>query len=655
LRKKKNSKTKIIDATNDIEIKNDSTFRNRLRPRTDNQKKYIQTVNDNVITFCQGLAGSGKTHIAIGMALESLFDDNVKKIIVTRPVVEAGEKIGYLPGPQPLDAKILTPSGWVLMGDIKIGDMVIGRDGLATKVIDVFPKGIKQVYKITTTDGRTTECCEDHLWLTQTANDRKRNKKGSVKTTKEISLSLLNNKNKINHFLPRNEPVQFIQQKLPMPAYSLGVFLGDGSLSNSITFSNIDNELIERVNAEMSLIGCYCVKESQDRISYNIRSNLYSKKTAKSVCVTNIYTGDITKYSSVGIAAKNLAINNKTLQGRCKRSSSIGGLKYSFESTNKKYSNPAKEIIYNLGILGKRAINKSIPNIYKYSSITDRLELLRGLMDTDGSVKEKTGEASFCTTSKQLAQDVIELVQSLGGKAKLRSTNRIGKTSILKKSDRTIIARHVTYEFTITLPNEMNPFYISRKAKKYKNNFMHGIGICDIVKVGAKPVQCIRVEHPEHLYITDNYIVTHNTAEEKLHPYLLPILDEIHHFITPAHHVSLRLNNKIEVVPLGLMRGRNFHNCFIVADECQNASYEQLKMLITRIGNNSKMILTGDIDQSDLPFHSRGGFLSMMAYLTDVEKIGLCKLMSCDIVRNPIIAKIIEKLDFYENVRDNKS
>jgi len=650
LRKKKNSKSKTIDLSTITPPEQDNYLKNKPKPRTENQKKYIQNIHENIITFCQGVAGSGKTHLAVGLGLEYLLTNKVKKIIITRPVLEAGEKIGYLPGPQPLDAKILTPSGWVLMGDIKIGDMVIGRDGLATKVVGVFPKGIKQVYKITTTDGRTTECCADHLWLTQTASDRKSNKKGSVKTTKEISLSLLNNKNKINHFLPRNEPVQFIQQKLPMPAYSLGVLLGDGSLSNSITFSNTDNELIEKVNAEMSLIGCYCVKESPDRISYNIRGNVYSKKTAKIVCITNNNTGDITKYSSVGIASQNLAINNNTLQARCRRLSSVGDFQYSFEKPDKKYTNPAKEILYGLGILGKKATNKSIPNIYKYSSVTDRLELLKGLMDTDGSVKESTGEASFCTTSKQLAQDVIELVQSLGGKAKLRSRNRVGKTiSILKKSNRTIIARHISYEFGITLPNDMNPFFISRKAKKYKNNFMQGIGICDVVKIGTKPVQCIRVEHPEHLYITDNYIVTHNTAEEKLHPYLLPIIDEINYFISASQHASLRLNNKIEVVPLGLMRGRNFHNCFIVADECQNASYDQLKMLLTRVGLDSKMVLTGDIAQSDLARNLRGGFISMINLLSEVSGIGLSKLDNTDIVRNPIIAKILDRLEVYEN------
>jgi len=139
------------------------------------------------------------------------------------------------------------------------------------------------------------------------------------------------------------------------------------------------------------------------------------------------------------------------------------------------------------------------------------------------------------------------------------------------------------------------------------------------------------------------------TAEEKLHPYLLPIIDEIHHFIPIAHYASLKLNNKIEVVPLGLMRGRNFHNCFIVADECQNASYEQLKMLLTRVGTESKLVLTGDVGQSDLNRHLQGGFINMINILDGIDGIGNCKLESSDIVRNPIIAKILARLDNIEN------
>lgn len=138
-------------------------------------------------------------------------------------------------------------------------------------------------------------------------------------------------------------------------------------------------------------------------------------------------------------------------------------------------------------------------------------------------------------------------------------------------------------------------------------------------------------------------------ANTKLFPYLLPIEDEINYFIGPAYNATLKLNNKIEVVPLGFMRGRNFHESFIIADECQNASYEQLKMLLTRIGRNSKMVLTGDVNQSDLSRHLRGGFYTLSNLLDGVEGVGVSKLEDIDIVRNPIIAKILGRIESYED------
>jgi phosphate starvation-inducible PhoH-like protein len=144
------------------------------------------------------------------------------------------------------------------------------------------------------------------------------------------------------------------------------------------------------------------------------------------------------------------------------------------------------------------------------------------------------------------------------------------------------------------------------------------------------------------------------TAEEKIHPYLLPLLDEVNHFISTSQYTGLKTNNKIEIVPLGLMRGRNFHNAFIVADECQNASYDQLKMLLTRIGNNSKMVLTGDVSQSDLHRHMQGGFYNMISVLEGLEGIGVSRLDHSDIVRHPIIGKIIGRLDSYENANSQQ-
>lgn len=145
------------------------------------------------------------------------------------------------------------------------------------------------------------------------------------------------------------------------------------------------------------------------------------------------------------------------------------------------------------------------------------------------------------------------------------------------------------------------------------------------------------------------------SAEEKIHPYLLPILDEISHFIPMGEYSRFKEMKKIEIVPLGHMRGRNFHNCFIIADECQNASYDQLKMLLTRIGRESKMVLTGDVAQSDLPHHTRGGFKYMIDSLYGISGIGVAILDNSDIVRNPIIGKILERLDDLEALKYNES
>ena len=139
------------------------------------------------------------------------------------------------------------------------------------------------------------------------------------------------------------------------------------------------------------------------------------------------------------------------------------------------------------------------------------------------------------------------------------------------------------------------------------------------------------------------------TAEEKLHPYLLPLFDELSHFLTSTHIGMLKHKRKIEIVPLALMRGRSFHNAFIIADECQNASYDQLKMLLTRIGNDSKMVLTGDIEQSDLMRQQQGGFYALTNILKEIVGVGYQRLEDVDILRNPIIADIVDRLTEHES------
>jgi len=142
------------------------------------------------------------------------------------------------------------------------------------------------------------------------------------------------------------------------------------------------------------------------------------------------------------------------------------------------------------------------------------------------------------------------------------------------------------------------------------------------------------------------------TAEQKLDPYLCPIFDELKHFMSHEEIASFKNQRQIEIVPLALMRGRNFHNSFIIGDEMQNATYQQMKMLITRLGMGSKLIISGDLTQSDLEYRDQGAFQFCLEGLDGIDGIGVSYLMKSDIVRNPLIPIVLDVLD--EEIYGNK-
>ena len=131
---------------------------------------------------------------------------------------------------------------------------------------------------------------------------------------------------------------------------------------------------------------------------------------------------------------------------------------------------------------------------------------------------------------------------------------------------------------------------------------------------------------------------------EKISPYLVPVVEEMKLYLSPDTYNSARSTNIIEMCPLEYMRGRNFHDTFMILDEAQNATYEQIKMFITRIGLGSKAVINGDLSQTDLDHRSDGGLDICMDRLEDVEGVSICELTSEDIVRNRIISKILSKL-----------
>ena len=131
----------------------------------------------------------------------------------------------------------------------------------------------------------------------------------------------------------------------------------------------------------------------------------------------------------------------------------------------------------------------------------------------------------------------------------------------------------------------------------------------------------------------------------KIQPYLIPVLEEMNKYLLPETLRIFRNSNIIELCPLEYMRGRNFHDSFMILDEAQNATFEQIKMFLTRIGRNSKAIINGDPTQTDLYASMKGGFEKCINKLKGIEDISICKLEGTDIVRNDIIVKILNRLN----------
>jgi len=141
--------------------------------------------------------------------------------------------------------------------------------------------------------------------------------------------------------------------------------------------------------------------------------------------------------------------------------------------------------------------------------------------------------------------------------------------------------------------------------------------------------------------------------QQKSDPYMRPIYDELNVYCSLADIQRMLNGNQIEVLPFAYMRGRSLHNSFIIADECQNATFEQITMLLTRIGNNSTMVLTGDISQTDLEAHRSGGLEKYMRILNGVGEVGLVELTNEDIIRSPLVEVIVKAVEDY-NVKEKE-
>lgn len=371
---------------------------------------------------------------------------------------------------QPLDSKLLTPNGWVRMGDIKKGDLVISVDGKPTEVTGIFPHGEKDIYKVIFNDGSSTECGEEHLWTYKSIHNRNPDRKSAKKngwnldtgwqTTELKNLMEWGIKNKRGNKrfnIPVVEPVHFDKKELPIHPYILGVLIGDGSFGiKNVGITSADSEIVDRVSLFLP--------------NNELKVRQINSKTRK-------------KYQYI----------------------------ISRPNTMKSTKNEIVECVNKLGLQGKHSDTKFIPDIYKFTSVEDRIWLLQGLMDTDGTSKivkgRNSSQLSYTTISSKLKDDFIFLIQSLGGIATVYS--RYPKYT--HKGEKKV--GKLAYTIHINLPPNIIPFTLTRKLAVHipKTKYQPARFIEKIEYVGKKEAQCISVAHPSHLYVTDDFIVTHNT------------------------------------------------------------------------------------------------------------------------------------------------
>ena len=339
---------------------------------------------------------------------------------------------------QPYSEPVLTPNGYALMGDLKVGDFVVARNGKPTRILNIYEQGEKNVYRVQFSDGTSTRCGLEHLWNVKTLNDVSRKRGYRTLPLKDIMKNYVteridnrypDKKRKVyNYSVPVCDAVVFANNGgVTINPYILGVIIGDGCISqHSVSISKPNRELRQMVQSL-------------------------------------VQNGDIvTDFASDGMT---------------------------FRISNKVSNQPSwtKCELEKLGLMGKLSKEKFIPNPYLYASVQDRKDLLQGLVDTDGHIVSD-GLIEYSTASSQLCNDVSFLARSLGYIVRV-----VARKSYYKKGG------EMFDNYRIYLYND--------KARKLKS-------ITNIELVGKEKCRCIYVDDTEHLYITNDFVVTHNTVQQ---------------------------------------------------------------------------------------------------------------------------------------------
>ena len=349
---------------------------------------------------------------------------------------------------QPLDASVKTRTGWKRMGDLKPGDALASIDGAPSIVTGVFPQGRRPVFRVTFSDGRSTTCCAEHLWRVYYRDWPS----PRVLRTDRVAemLTRVRYRGRLWIDMPTGEYGS--DDPLPVDPWVLGALLGDGCLTKgSIEFTTDSDELLTRMRRHVQPV--------------------------------------LALHAAGGV-------NWRIVQREGAHRAGVSGV----------VPNPLTVAVKSLGLWGRQSHDKFIPERYKNASRTARTDLLCGLLDTDGWI-EGWGTIRYATSSPQLAQDVADLVRSLGGWCLVRAKQPHYSHKGARRAGR------LSFVCNIGHPNPTSLLLMSEKQVRLRTPIRcKRPTFASIEPLAPAETRCISVSHPSALYITDDYVVTHNTA-----------------------------------------------------------------------------------------------------------------------------------------------
>lgn len=356
--------------------------------------------------------------------------------------LSASEQEVLYGGPLELGTGVVTNKGVRPIETLEVGDFVLTPKGEFSPVVSIPFVGEELSFELTFSNGSKVVASAGHKWCVGTGDWGKTSQPFRTKITQDLlDFKLSRGRNK--YFIPSVSPFKGEEKNFYISPYTLGVLLADGCMTKSLSIFSEDSEIVERVRGEL-------------HSDYEL-----------------IFSGGVT-YRLVK------------------------------KSRNKGLPSEYREELKRLGLFGKGAFDKSVPKDYLFSSVEQRIALLRGLMDSDGTVRKFDGkrrapELKYTTVSEFLKNDVVFLAHSLGYNTTVY-TETLSSGSLV---------------YRVLLTGDLCPFHLSRKAEtfhKFSPKAANNIYITDIKPVGNKRVMCIEIEDKDHLFVLGGFITTHNSA-----------------------------------------------------------------------------------------------------------------------------------------------